>query len=200
MLAGAGLARTLSVLGVAARHSSITALVIGGVVAIFSVTAGGQTFSVVMLFMSLVLLPNASLARAGDCILPGSSALEVVCFNVLAIAIGGPSPTFPIFDVLFGERRVFCAQMTADVRGLDGLVRPELMLLVYVPGAPDGSQYAWLYEPKAACARVVEVVRPSASRIGPGFGYLWDPETASARQGKMAWLGQLEDTSPPPAR
>lgn len=495
VLAGAGLSRTLGVLGVAARQSSITALVIGIVVGIFSVTGGMQAFSVVMLFMSLLALPNASLARAAEFILPSSSALEVVCFNVLAIAIGGPAQTFPIFDVFFqggfhlllnplaflmppalgvalslwpsvlalrlaaqgsraspglrrflnvwvqllsviwvlsaainsllafkpatpmsyvealfaslgliyvvltwmtltaedksssnsigrkdvvralaermdpgrlhpaalavagvitylvtwtamiylldghaaasigfvavvvagallgrgekssgvdeatpprtvsawafsaaallvvlslirplsqqmlaaraqsvysldnatvrrvtdlravdhsqrlcgyrwdgmhvldcpvsyrrfswsavrhpsnqadpvafkleeasdyalsfGQRRVFCAQMTAEVRGPDGSVRPEVMLLVYVPGAPDGSQYAWLYEPKAACARVVEVVRPAASHIGPGFGYLWDAETASARKEKMAWLGELEDTSPPRAR
>src|SRR5262245_18028038 len=101
MQAGAGLSRTLGVLGAAAKPSAITALVIGGVVAIFSIENGLQTFAVVMLLMSLMSLPNASVARAGNFILPSSSALEVVCFNVLAIAIGGPSHTFPIFDAFF---------------------------------------------------------------------------------------------------
>jgi hypothetical protein len=97
----------------------------------------------------------------------------------------------------FGERRVNCAQMLAHARMPDGEVREVVMLVVYMPDAKDGSQYAWLYEPHAACARVVEVIRPAESRIGPGFGYLWEPEVAAARKERMAWLGELEDTSQP---
>jgi hypothetical protein len=101
------------------------------------------------------------------------------------------------YALSFGDRRVNCAQLPARARLPDGEVRDVVMLVVYVPDAKDGSQYAWLYEPHAACARVVEVIRPAQSRIGPGFGYLWEPEVAAARKERMAWLGELKDTSQP---
>jgi hypothetical protein len=103
----------------------------------------------------------------------------------------------PAYALSFGERTVHCAQMMAHAPLPDGSVGEVVMLLVYIPGAPDGSQYAWLYEPKAACARVVEIIRPPQSRIGPGFGYLWDTETAAARKEKLTWLGEMKDTSQP---
>ena len=73
MFAGAGLMRTLSVLRVAAWQSSLAGLVVGVVVALFSVAGGAQAFLTVMTFMSLVLLPTAALSRR-DFVLPAQRA------------------------------------------------------------------------------------------------------------------------------
>ena len=101
MFAGAGLMRTLSVLRVAAWQSSLAGLVVGVVVALFSVAGGAQAFLTVMTLMSLLLLPTAALSRARDCVLPSSSALEAVCLNVLVLAMGGPAHSFPFLDTFF---------------------------------------------------------------------------------------------------
>ena len=101
MFAGAGLMRTLSVLRVAAWQSSLAGLVVGVVVALFSVAGGAQAFLTVMTFMSLLLLPTAALSRARDFVLPSSSALEAVCLNVLVLAMGGPAHSFPFLDTFF---------------------------------------------------------------------------------------------------
>jgi hypothetical protein len=99
MFAGAGLARALGALRTAAVQSSIIGLVIGVVVALFSVNAGVNTFLGVMLVSSLILLPPAALKLARDFILPGGSAFEVVCFNVLVLMMGGPPHSLAFIDM-----------------------------------------------------------------------------------------------------
>jgi hypothetical protein len=101
MFAGAGFMRTLSVLRVAAWQGALAGLVVGGVVALFSVAGGAQAFLTVMTLMSLIVLPTAALSRARDFILPSSSVFEVVCLNALVVAIGHPPHSFPFFDTLF---------------------------------------------------------------------------------------------------
>jgi len=101
LLAGAGVTRTSGVLRTAAWKSVVTALIIGVAVGVFAPAVGLQVFLVVMLLSSLMFLPVATLSRARDFVMPSSSALEAVCLNVLVLAVGEPSPTFPIFDLVF---------------------------------------------------------------------------------------------------
>jgi len=101
LLAGAGYRRTSGVLRTSAWQSLLTALVIGVAVALFSPAGGLQAFLIVMLLASLLFLPTATLSRARDFVMPSSSALEVVCLNVLVLTVGAPSPTFALFDLLF---------------------------------------------------------------------------------------------------
>jgi hypothetical protein len=90
------------------------------------------------------------------------------------------------YELAFGARTLHCAQMHAKATQANGGLGPVTLLLLYIPGATDGSQYAWMHGRDVACARVVEVIRPALSGIGPGFGYRGD---------ELVWLGELRDTS-----
>jgi hypothetical protein len=100
--AGADVARTLRMLGIAALRSSLSALAIGAVVALFSAEAGGQAFVATAAIVSLVLLPRASLPLARDFAIPSGSAFEVVCLNALVLVVGSPPASFPLLDAVLG--------------------------------------------------------------------------------------------------
>lgn len=101
MFAGAGLARTLGILGKAAQFGSIGGLVTGIVASLASVDAAVSTFLFTMMFVSLVCLPTFSVYRARDFILPSSSVLEVVCLNALVMVVGKPPRSYPFLDTFF---------------------------------------------------------------------------------------------------
>lgn len=101
LFSGVRLARTLSVLYTAGFYGSISGFALGAVAASMSLGAGIATFFYTTMFVSFITMLTFALRRTRETILPESSPLDVVCLNVLMLALHRPPTTYAFLDMFF---------------------------------------------------------------------------------------------------